>query len=144
MSNRANLAVYGYNDFGIEIKDACVMLDERRLQCWCIELRVYWQTIWINGWAFVSSWCGELLFQREPDMKPPHFISGIPIITVVGNDLLWDLAEDTGVNPQLVADAIHIALQKTWFILSPVRLVGEKAFTTHATHYWYEGTMHRI
>jgi hypothetical protein len=84
------------------------------------------------------------VFQNIPDMKPPHFISGGPIITGCDNDSLCDLAEHTRTNPYLIADAIHRTLQKTRFIFSPVKIVGEEAYTTSAISYRYDDAIHRI
>jgi hypothetical protein len=109
-----------------------------------VELKVYWQTMWISGWAFLSSWWGELLFQRVYDGQPPHFISGIPIETNFDNDMLWEFGEDIGIHPKKIADKIHQTLGKVIFILPPVRQIGDGVIVDCAMAYRYENSINRI
>lgn len=76
MGHKLKLDLTGFDDLSVEIRDASTTLDEGLHQCWCVKLDVYWQTMAIKGWAFLSSWWGELMFQKVYDGQPPHLISG--------------------------------------------------------------------
>jgi len=144
MCEKLRLEVNGYKEIMVEITSASVGLDDGNMQCWCVQLKVYWQTMRIDGWAFLSSWWGELLFQRIYDGQPPHFISGKPIETDLDNDMLWQFGEDIGVHPKSIADKIHQTLRKVMFIMPPVRLVSDGVIVDSAMAYRYENGIHRI
>lgn len=144
MGHKIKLEVSGYSDFSVEISNASVVLDDYYSQCWCVGLKVHWQTASIDGWGFLSKRWGELLFEKIPECPPPHFISGVAIQTKNDNDMLWEFAEDVGANPQDLAVAIFETLGNVMFVLSPLRLIGSEVKIDSAMSYRHVDMIHRI
>lgn len=144
MGHKLKLDVTGFMDLYLEIKDSSTTLDEGHHQCWCVKLNVYWQTMAIEGWAFLSSWWGELIFQKVYDGQPPHFISGKPIETDFDNDMLWEFADDIGASPQALATAIFKTLGEVMFVMPPLRLIGNEFTIDQAMSYRHANMIHRI
>jgi hypothetical protein len=144
MRYRLKLAVENFNEFALEIEEACVFYESGYNQCWCIGLKVHWQTASIKGWGFLSGRWGELLFERAPTFPPPHFISGVPIETDWENDLLWEFAEDAGACPQDLSVSIFKALGEVMFVMPPFWIVNEGFIADAAMGYRYKNETHRI
>jgi|SRR6185369_12311074 len=138
MSYRLKLDAQGSKELSLEIIGASVTEYDYFLQCWCIKLKVNWQTMSIDGWAFLSAIWGELLFQRDHDGQPPHFISGKPVETGSCNDMLWGFADDIGFDPQEIAASIFKVLNKITFVMPPVRAVSGEININSAMGYRYE------
>ena len=144
MGHKIRLEVSGFKDFFVEIKEASVLADDYYSQCWCIELRVFWQTIAMNGWGFLSKRWGELLFEKIPDCPPPHFISGVPIETENGNDMLWEFADDIGADPRDLAVAIFKTLDNVVFIMPHLQIISDEFMLKYAIGYRHNTEIHNI
>lgn len=144
MGHKMKLDVTGFNDFYVEINGASVVLDDYFSQCWCVGLKMYWQTISIEGWAFLSKRWGELLFEKVPECPPPHFISGVPIETAFENDLLREFVDDIGANPQDLAIAIFKTLGDVMFVMPHLRLLCNELTIDSAISFRHANIIHRI
>lgn len=144
MGHRLKLDVENYNEIALEIKDSTAFVEEDFHQCWCIQLKIWWQTLSIEGYAFLSSRWGEVIFQKVPDGQPPHFLSGKPIETDFSNDLLCEFAESISANPRDIANAIFKTLEKVVFVFSPLRLMGRGYEMGTATEYRYNNLNYKI
>ncbi len=144
MGHRLKLDVENFNEIAMEIYDSTAFVEEYFHQCWCIQLKIYWQTISIDGWAFLSSRWGEVIFQKVPDCQPPHFISGKAIETDYHNDLLFEFADSISANPRDIANAIFMTLEKVVFVFSPLRLIGRGFEMGTATEYRYNNLNYKI
>jgi hypothetical protein len=144
MGNRLKLPLQRCQGLSLEISHANTCFEPNFCQCWIIGIRLYWQTAYIDGWVFQSSRRAELLFQKIPDMQPPHFISGVPIETDVANDKLSEFAEYVGVDPSDIAESIFKLLGSTTYILSPLKLVNNGIHLDAATGYRYNGNKYPL
>ncbi|MGD9685808.1 MAG: hypothetical protein AB7U43_02405 [Desulfobacter sp.] len=143
MGQRIHLEIPSFNELGIEIDTAVSFYDDFFHQCWSISLKLWWQTMSIQGYAFLSSRWHEVIFQKVYDGQAPHFISGRPIETLCENDMLSEFAYEIGADPGDLVAAIFSAFESVTFVFPPMRLAGEDVLTSTAA-YCYQDTICKI
>lgn len=137
MGQRIRLDIPSFSELSIEIEMAAAFYDDFFQQCWCISLKLWWQTMSIKGYAFLSSRWQEVIFQKVYDGQAPHFISGKPIVTLCENDMLSEFAFGIGADPNDLVAAIFSVFESVVFVFPPLRLIGEEIMTS-ATAYRYQ------
>lgn len=140
MGQRIRLEISSFSELGVEIETAVAFFDDFFHQCWCIHLKLWWQTMSIQGYAFLSSRWYEVIFQKVYDGQAPHFISGRPIETLCENDMLSAFAFEIGAVPKDLVAAIFSALESVTFVFPPMRLAGEDVLVSAAA-YRYQDTI---
>jgi hypothetical protein len=140
MGQRIRLGIPSFSELGIEIETAVAFYDDFFHQCWSISLKLWWQTMSIQGYAFLSSRWHEVIFQKVYDGQAPHFISGRPIETLCENDMLSEFAFEIGADPGDLVAAIFSAFGSVTFVFPPMRLAGEDVVTSAAA-YRYQDTI---
>ena len=143
MGQRVRLQIPSFTELGIEIDTAVAFFDDFFHQCWSISLKLWWQTMSIQGYAFLSSRWHEVIFQKVYDGQAPHFISGTPIETECENDLLAEFAFEIGADSGDLVAAIFSAFESVTFIFPPMRLAGEDIVTSAAA-YRYQNTISKM